>query len=324
MARIAIIGAGIAGLVAAQRLQQQADVVVFEKSWRAGGRVTTRHKEYSFDHGAQHFYVKTETFRQFLAPYIEQGIIQRWDARFVEFDSAQLVARREWGESFPHYVAVPGMTDFGQALAPGLNINYQTRVTDIVRADKRWQLFSDATSLGDFDWVILAIPAPQVAALMPDCFSHKQRIDGIVMQACYSLMLGFPEQLELDFDAALIRNSDISWISVNSSKPGRRGAFTLLVHSTNRWADDHLELSRQAVIDHLITETERVIQQPLTLADYVDLHRWLYANIGRQQGPLALVDHAEQLAAIGDWCISGRVESAFTSGNELNLGVAAQ
>ena len=55
MARIAIIGAGIAGLVAAQRLQQQADVVVFEKSWRAGGRVTTRHKEYSFDHGAQHF-----------------------------------------------------------------------------------------------------------------------------------------------------------------------------------------------------------------------------------------------------------------------------
>ena len=215
------------------------------------------------------------------------------------------------------------MTDFGQALAPGLNINYQTRVTDIVRADKRWQLFSDATSLGDFDWVILAIPAPQVAALMPDSCSHKQRVDAINMQACYSLMLGFPGPLVLDFDAALIRNSDISWISVNSSKPDRPGSFSLLVHSTNRWADDHLELSRQAVIDHLITETERVIQPPLALADYVDLHRWLYANIGRQQGPSALVDHTEQLAAIGDWCIRGRIEAAFQSGQEAAGRIAS-
>ncbi len=322
MAKIAIIGAGIAGLTAAHRLQQQADVQLFEKSWRAGGRVTTRHKQFAFDHGAQHFYVKTEAFGRFLEPYIEQGIIQRWDARFAEFDGEQIVARRQWGEGFPHYVATPGMTDFGQALAKGLNISYQTRITAIVRTDQRWQLFSDDTSLGDFDWVILAMPAPQVAALMPDCFSHKQRVDRIDMQACYSLMLGFPAPLALDFDAALVRNSDISWLSVNSNKPGRPDDFTLLVHSTNRWADDHLELSRQAVIEHLTAELQRVIQLDVSAAGHVDLHRWLYANIGRQQGPSALVDHAQQLAAIGDWCISGRVESAFTSGNDLRLEAA--
>ena len=132
-------------------------------------------------------------------------------------------------------------------------------------------------------------------------------------------MLGFPAPLSLDFDAALVKNTDISWISVNNSKPGRPEGFSLLVHSTNNWADEHLELGREEAIQHLSAELEQVIQQDLAAADHVDLHRWLDANIGRQPGPSALVDNQHRLAAIGDWCISGRVESAFTSGQTLNI-----
>ena len=319
MKKIAIVGAGIAGLSAALRLQQEAEVHLFDKSWRAGGRLTTRHKEYTFDHGAQHFYVKTEAFGTFLAPFIKQGLVQRWDARFVEIDRNRIIARRRWDSGFAHYVAVPGMIDFGQTLARDLDIHYKTRVTRIVRQADRWQLASDDHVLGDFDWVILALPAPQAAALLPDCFNQLERVQAIRMQACYSLMLGFPTALPVDFDAVLVKNTDISWISVNSSKPGRPGEFSLLVHSTNNWADNNLGLGRKNVIQHLRAELEQVIQQDVSAADYVDLHRWLYANIGRQVGPSALVDNQHKLAAIGDWCISGRVESAFTSGHTLNI-----
>ena len=317
--QIAIIGAGIAGLAAAHRLRRQADIRIFEKSWRAGGRLSTRDKAYVFDHGVQHFYVKTDAFRQFLGPFIEQGLVQRWDARFVEFDHDRIVARRQWNDGFPHYVAVPAMTDFGQALARGLDVQYQTRVTAIERYENRWHLTSSAGDLGEYDWVILAIPAPQAAELLPVCFEHANQVQQARMQACYSLMLGFEDPLQLEFDAALIKNADISWISVNSSKPGRPPGFTLLVHSTNSWADHNLDRSREDVIQHLNAEVGRGIQRDVSSADYVDLHRWLYANIGRQQGPSSLVDHRHQLAAIGDWCISGRVESAFSSGFELSL-----
>jgi hypothetical protein len=317
--KVAIIGAGIAGLAAAHRLQQQADICIFEKSWRAGGRVSTRQKQYSFDHGAQYFCVKTGAFRQFLNPLLKQGIIRRWDARFVEFNRNKILARRQWNADTPHYVAVPGMADLGRALARDLKPCYQTRVTAITRSGNRWQLACEATILGEFDWVILAIPAPQAAALMPDCFSHYRQIQTTSMQACYSLMLGFRTPLQLDFDAALIRNTDISWISVNSNKPARSGGFALLVHSTNSWADNNLGLSRQAVTAHLVAQVEQVIQRDASAADHVDLHRWLYANIDRQKGPAALIDHTHKLAAIGDWCISGCVESAFTSGFELNI-----
>ncbi len=53
-------------------------------------------------------------------------------------------------------------------------------------------------------------------------------------------MLGYEQPLELDFDAALVKGFDISWISVNSSKPSRDNNYTLLVHSTNKWAQENI------------------------------------------------------------------------------------
>ena len=54
--KIAVIGAGITGLTLAQLLQGKFDVLLYEKSWRPGGRMSTRHSdEFQFDHGTQYF-----------------------------------------------------------------------------------------------------------------------------------------------------------------------------------------------------------------------------------------------------------------------------
>ncbi|MBT4205492.1 MAG: NAD(P)-binding protein, partial [Proteobacteria bacterium] len=71
MKNIAIIGAGLSGLVAAQQLGSVAHVTIFEKSKGVGGRIATRRSGlYSFDHGAQFFTPKTELFKEFLKPMI--------------------------------------------------------------------------------------------------------------------------------------------------------------------------------------------------------------------------------------------------------------
>ncbi|MFM7274112.1 MAG: FAD-dependent oxidoreductase, partial [Gammaproteobacteria bacterium] len=57
--RIAVIGAGIAGLALARALADAAEVTVFEKSRGAGGRMSTRRQEpWHFDHGTQFFTVR--------------------------------------------------------------------------------------------------------------------------------------------------------------------------------------------------------------------------------------------------------------------------
>ena len=83
MKTVAIIGAGLSGLVVARRLREFADVVVFEKSRGAGGRIATRYAgNFEFDHGAQFFTARTAPFRKFLQPLLAAACASRWGSRW--------------------------------------------------------------------------------------------------------------------------------------------------------------------------------------------------------------------------------------------------
>lgn len=315
MNRIAVIGAGIAGLTLARELSDRAEVVVFEKSRGYGGRMATRQAgPYQFDHGAQFFTAKSEEFTRFLEPYIEQGHVARWDANFVEVESDRIVSARCWGDGPAHYVCTPRMNALAKQMASGIDVRLATRVDSIAASTPRWRLHDQAgISLGDYDWVISAIPAAQAAALLPADFSASNEIGLKHMLGCYSLMLGFEQELALDWQAAFVSGADISWISNDSSKPGRPDRYTLLVHSTNRWAEANIDLDDDSVTAYLQQELARVIGLDVSSAEHVALHRWRYANIGRQQGEGFFLDCDQRLAAAGDWCLHGRIESAYLS-----------
>ena len=57
--KIAVIGAGLAGITFACKMKGKFDVNVFEKSRGVGGRMSTREEnQFTFDHGAQFFKIK--------------------------------------------------------------------------------------------------------------------------------------------------------------------------------------------------------------------------------------------------------------------------
>ena len=211
MTNVAIIGAGLAGLTAAAGISKMAEVHIFEKSTRAGGRMSTRTGVYEFDHGAQYFTVRSSAFDTFLAPFVEQGIIARWDARFVELDYSTVVNRRRWDAGYPHYTGVPGMNGLCLAMAKELDVHYESRVSSIHRDGSRWALVDQNNlSLGSFDWVVTAIPAEQAAAILPAQFLYLRDVRQKNMLPCCSLMLGYRQPPAIDFDAALVKNAGIS------------------------------------------------------------------------------------------------------------------
>ena len=65
---------------------------------------------FSFDYGAQFFTARTPEFIELVNRWNSKGAVARWDARFVEMDSAQVTLERQWNEEFPHYVGSPGMS----------------------------------------------------------------------------------------------------------------------------------------------------------------------------------------------------------------------
>ena len=314
MTKIAIIGAGLSGLSAAHFLKDNAEVTLFEKVCDVSGRISTRRAEpYFFDHGAQYFTARTKAFQDFIQPLINQGIIERWGARYVKFDSDQIIERKNWIDDEPRYVGVPGMNKIAKHLAEGLNVHINTRIVSLKRGNT-WQLTDESGQLySDFDWVISTAPSPQAVAVLPKKFKYYDDIKDVEMRACFSLMLGFSENLPLEFEAAHVIHSDISWIAVNSHKPGRTDRFTLMVHSSEEYSEAHIDDDRETVMQHLMNETSNVIGHDVSIADYKTVHGWRYANNAKRENFHIFLDPDLKLAACGDWCLGGRVEGAFTS-----------
>lgn len=318
MTRIAIVGAGLAGLTAARALSIEYSVSVFEKSRGAGGRMSTRYAgDWKFDHGAQFFTARTRAFRNFLAPMVETAIVKPWHARFVEIDGSGIASARNWDDDNPHYVACPNMNGLGKHLAGGLDMTLNVNVDRLDRMRNQWRLYdADANLLGEFDWVIVSAPAPQAADLIPADSPLSSHARSVRMLPCFALMLGFDRAPDTAWDAALVRESAISWISVNSSKPGRDTKQGWVAHASNAWAAEHLEDDPQEVERTLCRAVEAATGHELTTAVHRSLHRWRYANVDRQV-PAPQVDATNRLAACGDWFVRGRVEGAFESAQRL-------
>ncbi len=319
MKRVAIVGAGLSGLALARRLADAAEVQLFEKSRGPGGRAATRRLgDYSFDHGTQFFTARSAAFQDFLEPLLHAGVIRDWPARFAEIDDGRIRSQREWGEGHAHYVATPGMNALGKFLASGLSIVFNTEISSIDKRADGWHIRDQSKGEhGRFDWIVLTAPAAQTGALGAQHTGLAALCDNRQMLGCFALMLGFAAPIELPWDAAVIRNADISWMAVNSSKPQRGERFTMVVHSTNRWADSHIDDDREIVQAHLLEAASEQSGANLAVAEVKELQRWRYANLPKQEGPDFFIDSETGLAACGDWFIRGRIEAAFTSASRL-------
>lgn len=319
MKKIAIIGAGISGLTLAQRLKGKCDIHIFEKSRGVGGRMSLRRGDpYTFDHGAQYFTARTKEFQNFIQPMIDQGVVARWQALAASIDGETITAIKKWSEDEPRYVGVPGMNAVAKSLATELDIQLNTRISRLVKESK-WTLDDEAGgSHRDYDWVIFTIPAHQTAELIPAGFKYTDLINSVEMLPCFSLMIGLTAPPPISYQAAFISNSDLSWLAVNSHKPGRETNHTsLLVHSSAQYAQEHINHDRNDVMEHLCQITSRLVGSDCKKAESKSLHLWRYARNLKSENLPVLIDPAMNIAVCGDWCHGGRVEGGFTSAVSL-------
>lgn len=317
MLNIAVIGAGLAGVSFARELADRAKVTVFEKSRGAGGRMATRYAgPFEFDHGAQYFTVRSEAFRAALDPFLASGLVQAWAGRVVRLKPG--TAPEDAPADADRYVAVPRMNALVKAMADGLDLRPGVQVAKLDRCADGWHLLdAEGTAFGPFDWVVSSAPSVQAAALAPPGFSGAEALRSVRMRGNFTLMLGFEETLEPGWEGAFVDDNPLGWIAVNSAKPGRPGATSLVVQSANDWAEAHLEDDPERVKAAMIREVKVLTGIDAGRAVHSALHRWRYADVPTPAGAPFLMDEVLRFAACGDWCLKGRVEAAFTSGTGL-------
>jgi len=311
--KIAIIGAGMAGLTAARRLSDTHEVVLFDKSRGVGGRMSTRYAgDYEFDHGAQYFTITDPEFQTLIDGVANDGEATRWDSRGLYLRDGELTM--DTGR--PRWVGSPRMNAVAKTLAQGLQINLGQRVSRISGSVGDLILtFEEGGREGPFDHVICTAPAPQAAALLPSSSPLQAALDDVHMHACFALMVGWPEPFDLGWDSLRVSDLPISWLALNASKPDRNAAVsTLVIHAAPDWSDDHAEADRDWVQSVMLDAASALCDRKLDQAPHIALHRWLYAYSNQGVGQNCLVDPDLGVVLAGDWCVGGRVEGAFVSG----------
>jgi predicted NAD/FAD-dependent oxidoreductase len=313
---VAVVGAGISGLICARTLADGGHrVQVFDKARGPGGRMSTRRvHDWHFDHGAQYFTVRDPGFRARVAAWRGDGLVAPWTGRIAVLDGGMTVMQADDTERL---VAVPGMNALCRHLVRDLDVSYGTRVVNLERTAGRWRLeSSDARDLGNFDAVVVSAPAPQAAALLEGAAPKlSARAGTVAMSPCWAVMAAFPEPLELGYDGAFVHRSPLSWVARNTSKPGRPEGETWVLHGSPGWSGDNLELEPNEAAAQLLEAFGAAAGGLGSPPAHLDAHRWRYAL---PQAPLAepcLDDAGLRLAVCGDWCGGPRVEGAFLSGS---------
>jgi predicted NAD/FAD-dependent oxidoreductase len=286
-------------------------------------RAVDEHGPWQCDHGAQYVTARDPAFRAEVARWQQAGVAAVWDARLASFDGSAWTTPHTPLERF---VGTPRMTSpaawMVQNLGDGALAQWQTTVQRLHRTDGGWTIASaeHGTHNRHYSAVLLAVPAPQAVPLLaPVAPGGAAVASSARMRGSWALMLRYAAPVDMPWDGAFINTGPLRWIARDSSKPGRAGSETWLLHASAEWSEAHIEDSAESVTAALLAAFA-ALGGPAPLA--ATAHRWRCADTEPALTLGSWWDASLRLGMCGDWLNGGKVEGAWLSG--LSLAAQAQ
>ncbi len=317
---IAVIGAGVSGLSCASYLQARGfQVDVFEKSRGLGGRLSVRRVEQmgTFDLGAQFYTVRSREFELVHESMLKAGLVSAWQGELWHLQNQQKVLAFDR----PRFVAPGGMNQLAHHLSAGINVNFQTKATQLQRDALQLRLtFADGNTSASYHGVVLALPFEQTAALLRTCGMELSTICQTQLQPCLAVYARFARAPSFSGSGFFADDEIISFASCMERKWGtsvENGPENWVIHSSHAFAAQHFEEPDKgaemclARFMTLIGEDEALARKEML---HFGHHRWRYARAPKPEKLGSILIPGTAIAVGGDWLNSGRVEGAFLSG----------
>ena len=295
---IAIVGAGIAGVSAANALiARGCTVTLFEKSHGVGGRCATKRWEgHTVDHGAQYFTFRGERFHAAVLAASGEALMQL-QAPVLDERGRELPDSGRWFHR-------DGNSCIVRDLARGLDVRTETTIERAENLLRR--------AGGEFDHVVSTAPFPQTARL----FKVDVTFDYV---PCLTVLLAYGgEWLEHTRKRYAISDhrGPLAWSACENHKPGRIAAGQIVMvaqmsESFSRYHVDRTPDDFSAMVRPLVEERWK-----LPAGRFITAlgHRWHYARVAQAMSPIAL---PPGLHFTGDALTSSRIEDAWLAGAGL-------
>ncbi len=312
--KIAVVGAGIAGLTIAKKLTNRGfSVDIFDKGRAVGGRMSSRRTQWGYlDHGTQYFTVKNPVFQDFLAQ--NKKFVKVWTGKFACWRDGELTTIEPENS---RYVPTLAMNNLCKNMAIGLNVKLQTRIIRLEKGQKWILIDENQQKYSDYDYVMITAPPIQTIDLLANHTTITESISKLKMFPCYSLMLVPENKLDLAFDAIEFQHPILRWIAANDSKPSRGEKGSIIIQSNLTWTEINLEKSKDSVGKILKNTAADILNIQFNHSLYESVHLWRYAISKQPNDQGYYLDKSNNIGVCGDWCLNGKVESAFLSGHFL-------
>ncbi len=300
-----VIGAGIAGLLLARRLQDAGgDVLVLEKSRGFGGRMATKRVGPAvFDQGAQYFTAKDQRFATLVEDWCSRGLAAPWTAG-----------------GHRRFVGRPSMTAVPKALAEGLRVLREHKVTAAHRHECGcWELDVEGHGMVRAERLLLTAPLPQSLALLAAGgvalpAAVESDLSAIQYNPCLALLLTLDGPSGLPPEGVAMTDGPVRWLVDNATKGVSPVAGSVTVHAEPDFSARHYAAAEPEVTALLLPEIAGLLKSRPT---GVTLHRWRYCE-PRTVHPEPMVWLPDlALGFAGDAFGGPRVEGAALSGLAL-------
>jgi predicted NAD/FAD-dependent oxidoreductase len=323
--RVAVIGAGVAGLACAQALAAQGvAVTVFDKSRGPGGRCATRRSEAgAFDHGCDGFAAAHDGFVAELERAVAAGLLRADDGTPGRWRGTQ------------------GLNAWSRAAAQGLDLRLNVAIAAIEPdaladgpAPRSWLRAAEGTAwtdadAGPWDTVIVAVPAEQAVPLLAPAPDLQAALRDVRSLPTWTVMAAWPESLPLppSVEAAADPADPGPLARARLQTHGRDAAAQAgiaerrVVHATAYWSAHNLDARPADVTERLLGALGAHAGVRLARPSWSTAHRWKFAQVETPLADECGWDPQRGLGSCGDaWAgAPGRegVERAWLSGRAM-------
>tara|TARA_B100000678_G_scaffold215293_1_gene182592 strand:+ start:216 stop:1187 length:972 start_codon:yes stop_codon:yes gene_type:complete len=312
---IAIIGAGMTGLSLAYNLKEH-NISIFDKSWRPGGRVSTRkHGSTYFDHGA-HYLSINHHVKQLRDILNKLNIVKEKEIIFsTDFLKNEIIKKKV-------LIGNNGMTSIPKKIFEDLNIkgHFNSKIIKITKKDNKYSLFSNDEEFTNFDFVLISIPFIQAKELSQEFIDfnkeHEPKYDPI-----YTVMLSYDKSNNINLDGGLNLHKDISFFMKQNFKFSNLDKECWVFNLTSEYTENNLNIDKEKLEEKVIKVFENsfeISQKPI----YQNSHRWLYAQTKITYNSLSkknwIGSKDSSIFLSGDWVTGKSLSDAWDSGQKLS------
>jgi len=325
---VIVVGAGVAGLQCARRLQAAgADVLVVDRADKPGGRCATRWTDgQPFDYGPQFLHGSDPAFLASVAS-VPGEPLEGWPRR-IEGSGTPCQP-----DSFaPHQrrlAFAEGLHSYPRTLADGVTVKLRTQIISLSVADGAVRVQSAAGESFEARDLVLALALEQALPFLRMLPPGSERdgalalLEMFVSSPCLTVAAGYPGTAPAPSWDILYPEEEESILLVGHDSTKRPGArsVVLVCQGSARWSRMRLDGPKEDWTKELLRKLARRVGAWAGHPEWVHPHRWRFSRVDRANelaAPLELRVGSSRIGVAGDlFSPGGGIQASWVSGDRL-------